>query len=192
VVGLAGRFELGLGSRQSTRPNLNRALKRRDDDGAWWMWPAVPVKDITVAPPLPPSPQPAEASNTAAMPPPASSAPEKKKSKKKKVVKVEKVMAKEEELANAKCGEEADGTVDVADGNVDDDSAPTKAPKTGLGLKLDTDDVLKEWSGKGSMFAEGSMPESPESAAEVRVSTCFTEFYLSLYSLCQANLIQKT
>ncbi|XP_051195822.1 protein CHLOROPLAST IMPORT APPARATUS 2 isoform X1 [Lolium perenne] len=168
VVGLAGRFELGLGSRQSTRPNLNRALKRRDDDGAWWMWPAVPVKDITVAPPLPPSPQPAEASNTAAMPPPASSAPEKKKSKKKKVVKVEKVMAKEEELANAKCVEGADGTVDVADGNVDDDSAPTKAPKTGLGLKLDTDDVLKEWSGKGSMFAEGSMPESPESAAEVR------------------------
>jgi hypothetical protein len=102
------------------------------------------------------------------------------------------VMAKEEELANAKCGEGADGTVDVADGNVDDDSAPTKAPKTGLGLKLDTDDVLKEWSGKGSMFAEGSMPESPESAAEVRVSTCFTEFYLSLCSLCQANLIQKT
>ncbi|VAI43765.1 unnamed protein product [Triticum turgidum subsp. durum] len=99
VVGLAGRFELGLGSRQSTRPNLNRALKRRDDDGAWWMWPAVPVKDITVTPPSPP---------------------------------------------------------------------PTKAPKTGLGLKLDTDDVLKEWSGKGSMFAEGGAPDSSESAAEVR------------------------
>ncbi|CAM0946927.1 unnamed protein product [Alopecurus aequalis] len=167
VVGLAGRFELGLGSRHGTRPNLNRALKRRDDDGAWWMWPAVPVKDITVAPPPPPSPQPATASNTAAMPP-ASAAPEKKKSKKKKVVKVEKVMAKEEELSNAKCGVGADGTVDAADGNGDDDGAPMKAPKTGLGLKLDTEDVLKEWIGKGSMFAEGSGPESPESAAEVR------------------------
>ena len=119
------------------------------------------------------SSQPA-ASNTAVMPP-ASAAPEKKKSKKKKVVKVEKVMAKEEELSNAKCGDGADGTVDAADGNGDDDGAPTKAPKTGLGLKLDTEDVLKEWSGKGSMFAEGSGPESPESAAEVRVSTCFTE-----------------
>uniref|UniRef100_A0ACD5V634 Uncharacterized protein n=1 Tax=Avena sativa TaxID=4498 RepID=A0ACD5V634_AVESA len=167
VVGLAGRFELGLGSRHGTRPNLNRALKRRDDDGAWWMWPAVPVKDITVAPPPTPSPQPA-ASNTAAMPSASAAAPEKKKSKKKKVIKVEKVMAKEEELSNAKCVEGADGTVAAADANGDDDTAPAKAPKTGLGLKLDTDDVLKEWSGKGSMFAEGSGPESPESAAEAR------------------------
>ncbi|KAE8788332.1 Zinc finger protein CONSTANS-LIKE 8 [Hordeum vulgare] len=167
VVGLAGRFELGLGSRQSTRPNLNRALKRRDDDGAWWMWPAVPVKDITVTPPTPPQ-EPAAAVSNTAMPPPASAAPEKKKSKKKKKVKMEKVLAKEEELANAKCEEGADGTVDAADGNGDDDGAPTKAPKTGLGLKLDTDDVLKEWSGKGSMFAEGSGPDSSESAAEVR------------------------
>ncbi|EMS57534.1 Protein CHLOROPLAST IMPORT APPARATUS 2 [Triticum urartu] len=102
------------------------------------------------------------------MPPPASAAPEKKKSKKKKKVKMEKVMAKEEELSKAKCEEGADGTLDAADGNDDDDSAPTKAPKTGLGLKLDTDDVLKEWSGKGSMFAEGGAPDSSESAAEVR------------------------
>ncbi|KAF7083563.1 hypothetical protein CFC21_087341 [Triticum aestivum] len=168
VVGLAGRFELGLGSRQSTRPNLNRALKRRDDDGAWWMWPAVPVKDITVTPPTPPPKEPAAPVSNTAMPPPASAAPEKKKSKKKKKVKMEKLMAKEEELANGKCEEGADGTVDAADGNGDDDSAPTKAPKTGLGLKLDTDDVLKEWSGKGSMFAEGGAPDSSESAAEVR------------------------
>uniref|UniRef100_A0A453NBH7 CCT domain-containing protein n=1 Tax=Aegilops tauschii subsp. strangulata TaxID=200361 RepID=A0A453NBH7_AEGTS len=168
VVGLAGRFELGLGSRQNTRPNLNRALKRRDDDGAWWMWPAVPVKDITVTPPTPPPTEPAAAVSNTAMPPPASAAPEKKKSKKKKKVKMEKLMAKEEESANGKCEEGADGTVDAADGNGDGDSAPTKAPKTGLGLKLDTDDVLKEWSGKGSMFAEGSGPDSSESAAEVR------------------------
>ncbi|KAF0925143.1 hypothetical protein E2562_015418 [Oryza meyeriana var. granulata] len=163
VVGLAGRFELGLGSRHGARPNLNRALKRRDDDGAWWMWPAVPVKDITVAPP--PT---LAASNTTMPSPPA--APEKKKSKKKKVVKVEKVMAREKvESPNAKCKEEADGTVDAANGDGGDvDSLPTKAPKTGLGLKLDADDVLKAWSGKGSMFAEGGAPESPKSAAEVR------------------------
>ncbi|KAL6888662.1 hypothetical protein ACP4OV_009688 [Aristida adscensionis] len=164
VVGLAGRFELGLGFRHSARPNLNRALKRRDDDGSWWMWPAVPVKDLTTAPP--PSPAPA-AANTAM--PEAPAAPEKKKSKKKKVVKMEKVMAKgKEELPNAKCKEEADGSVDAANGDGDADSVPTKAPKTGLGLKLDADEVLKAWSDKGSMFAEGSAPESPNSAAEVR------------------------
>ncbi|XP_062224076.1 protein CHLOROPLAST IMPORT APPARATUS 2-like isoform X2 [Phragmites australis] len=164
VVGLAGRFELGLGFRHGARPNLNRALKRRDDDGAWWMWPAVPVKDLTVAPPPPPTPT---ASNTAM--PQAPAAPEKKKSKKKKVVKVEKVMAKgKEELPNAKCKEEADGSVDAADGDADADSMPTKAPKTGLGLKLDTDEVLVAWSDKGSMFAEGSVPESPTSAADAR------------------------
>lgn len=165
VVGLAGRFELGLGSRHGARPNLNRALKRRDDDGAWWMWPAVPVKDL--APPTPPAPP---ASNAAM--PQAAAAPEKKKSKKKKVVKVEKIMAKgKEELPNAKCKEEeADASVDAANGDGDADSALTKAPKTGLGLKLDADEVLMAWSDKGSMFAEGSGPESPTSAAEVRVS----------------------
>jgi hypothetical protein len=167
VVGLAGRFELGLGCRHGARANLNRALKRRDDDGAWWMWPAVPVKDLTIAPPTPPAPP---ASNAAM--PQAAAAPEKKKSKKKKVVKVEKIMAKgKEELPNAKCKEEeADASVDAANGDGDADSAPTKAPKTGLGLKLDADEVLKAWSDKGSMFAEGSGPESPTSAAEVRVS----------------------
>uniref|UniRef100_A0A0E0KKM7 Uncharacterized protein n=1 Tax=Oryza punctata TaxID=4537 RepID=A0A0E0KKM7_ORYPU len=107
VVGLAGRFELGLGSRHGARPNLNRALKGRRP---WWMWPAVSVKDITVTPPPPPQP-PATASNTTAMPSPPA-APEKKKSKKKKVVKVEKVKAreKEEESPDAKCKEEANGT----------------------------------------------------------------------------------
>ncbi|AQK68522.1 protein CHLOROPLAST IMPORT APPARATUS 2 isoform X2 [Zea mays] len=160
VVGLAGRFELGLGSRHGARPNLNRALKRRDDDGAWWMWPAVPVKDLTVAPPTPP------ASNAAVSQPQPAAAPEKNKSKKKKVVKVEKVMmgakGKEELLPSAKCKEEE------ADGDGDAESAPVKAPKTGLGLKLDADEVLKAWSDRGSMFAEGSAPESPTSVAEAR------------------------
>uniref|UniRef100_K3YS81 CCT domain-containing protein n=1 Tax=Setaria italica TaxID=4555 RepID=K3YS81_SETIT len=164
VVGLAGRFELGLGFRHGARPNLNRALKRRDDDGAWWMWPAVPVKDLTVAPPMPPAPAAPDAA-MAQVP----AAPEKKKSKKKKVVKVEKVMAKgKEELPNAKCKEEADGSVEAANGDGDADSTPTKAPKTGLGLKLDADEVLKAWSDKGSMFTEGGGPESPTSAADVR------------------------
>jgi len=168
VVGLAGRFELGLGFRHGARPNLNRALKRRDDDGAWWMWPAVPVKDLTVAPPTPPA---AAASDTA-MAAQVQAAPEKKKSKKKKVVKMEKVMAKgKEELPSAKCKEEADGSVEAANGDGDADSTPTtKAPKTGLGLKLDADEVLKAWSDKGSMFTEGGGPESPTSAADVRVS----------------------
>ncbi|RLM78087.1 protein CHLOROPLAST IMPORT APPARATUS 2 [Panicum miliaceum] len=164
VVGLAGRFELGLGFRHGARPNLNRALKRRDDDGAWWMWPAVPVKDLTVAPPTPPAPA---APDTAMAQVPA--APEKKKSKKKKVVKMKKVMAKgREELPSAKCKEEADGSVEAANGDGDADSTPTKAPKTGLGLNLDADEVLKAWSDKGSMFTEGGGPESPTSAADVR------------------------
>ncbi|OEL34650.1 hypothetical protein BAE44_0004331 [Dichanthelium oligosanthes] len=164
VVGLAGRFELGLGFRHGARPNLNRALKRRDEDGTWWMWPAVPVKDLTVAPPTPAAPA---ASNATMAQAPA--APEKKKSKKKKVVKVEKIMAKvKDELPNAKCKEEANGSVEAANGDGDADSVPTKAPKTGLGLKLDADEVLKAWSDKGSMFTEGGGPESPTSAADVR------------------------
>ncbi|KAK3156005.1 hypothetical protein QOZ80_2AG0101540 [Eleusine coracana subsp. coracana] len=170
VVGLAGRFELGLGFRHGPRPNLNRALKRQDDDGAWWMWPAVPVKDLTVVPPPPPATTttttttPEAASNTGM---PTQAAPEKKKSKKKKVVKMEKVMAKaKEEMPNAKCKEEA---VDAANGDGDAaDSMPAKAPKTGLGLKLDADEVLKEWSDKGSMFAEGSATDSTTSAADMR------------------------
>nr|ACN31603.1 unknown [Zea mays] len=169
VVGLAGRFELGLGSQHGARPNLNRALKRRDDDGAWWMWPAVPVKDLTIAPPAPPAP-PAPNAAVPQAAAAAAAAPEKKKSKKKKVVKA---MAKgnEELLPNAKCKEEeADASVDdaVANGDGDANSAPTNAPKAGLGLKLDADEVLKAWSDKGSMFAEGSGPESPTSATEVR------------------------
>lgn len=152
VVGLAGWFEIGLGPLQSTRPNLTRALKRRDDDVAWWMWPAVSGKDITITP-SPPPPQPAATLSNTAMPP-ASAAPEKNKIKKKKKVKMEKVIAKEEELSNAKCDEGADGTW-MRLTNGDDDSARTKAPKTGLGLKLDTDDVLKEWSGKGSISRRG-------------------------------------
>ncbi|KAL5670605.1 hypothetical protein ACJX0J_022826, partial [Zea mays] len=160
-------FELGLGSQHGARPSLNRALKRRDDDGAWWMWPAVPVKDLTIAPPAPPAPP---APNAAVPQAAAAAAPEKKKSKKKKVVKA---MAKgnEELLPNAKCKEEeADASVDdaAANGDGDSDSAPTNAPKAGLGLKLDADEVLKAWSDKGSMFAEGSGPELPTSAAEVR------------------------
>ncbi|KAF8686007.1 hypothetical protein HU200_043936 [Digitaria exilis] len=165
VVGLAGRFELGLGFRHGARPNLNRALKRRDDDGAWWMWPAVPVKDLTVAPPTPPAAAPAATDTAMAAPP----APEKKKSKKKKVVKVEKIMAKgKEEMPTTKCKEEPDGSVEAANGDGDGDGVPTKAPKTGLGLKLDADEVLKAWSDKGSMFTEGGGPESPTSAADVR------------------------
>ncbi|CAN6230303.1 unnamed protein product [Urochloa humidicola] len=173
VVGLAGRFELGLGFRHggAARPNLNRALKRRDDDGAWWMWPAVPVKDLTVAPPAPAAPAAADA----AMAP----APEKKKSKKKKVVKLEKVMAKgKEEMPNVKCKEEADGSAEVANGDGDGNGTPAaKAPKTGLGLKLDAGEVLKAWSDKGSMFTDGGGPESPASAADMRAKLADIELF---------------
>ncbi|GJN18995.1 hypothetical protein PR202_gb06221 [Eleusine coracana subsp. coracana] len=136
VVGLAGRFELGLGFRHAARPNLNRALKRRDDDGAWWMWPAVPVKDLTVAPPPPPpattTATPEAASNTGM---PTQAAPEKKKSKKKKVVKMEKVMAKaKEEMPNAKCKEEA---VDAANGDGDARTVCRRRhPRPGWGSSL--------------------------------------------------------
>ncbi|CAN6271406.1 unnamed protein product [Urochloa humidicola] len=176
VVGLAGRFELGLGFRHggAARPNLNRALKRRDEDGAWWMWPAVPVKDLTVAPPAP-APPAAAAADTAMAP-----APEKKKSKKKKLMKIEKVMAKgKEEMPNMKCKEEADGSVEAGngDGGEGDSTPAAKAPKTGLGLKLDADEVLKAWSDKGSMFTDSGGPESPASAADVRAKLADIELF---------------
>lgn len=90
----------------------------------------------------------------------------------------------EELLPNAKCKEEeADASVDdaVANGDGDANSAPTNAPKAGLGLKLDADEVLKAWSDKGSMFAEGSGPESPTSATEVRVSSWLQPAYISVF-----------
>jgi hypothetical protein len=78
-----------------------------------------------------------------------------------------KVMAKaKDELPDAKCKEEA---VDAANVDGDADSMPAKAPKTGLGLKLDTDEVLKAWSDKGSMFAEGGATDSTTSDAGMRV-----------------------
>jgi hypothetical protein len=42
----------------------------------------------------------------------------------------------------------------------DDGILALKAPKTGLGLSLNTEEVLKAWYDRGSVFAEGNIPES--------------------------------
>jgi hypothetical protein len=122
---------LGLGFQRS-HPNVKQALKRHDDDSEWWMCPAIPLKDITPAPPAPPP-----------------VAEKKKKKTKKKALKdiaVGPCMKCEEEIPDAVYG--------------DDGILALKAPKTGLGLSLNTEEVLKAWYDRGSVFADGNVPES--------------------------------
>ncbi|CAM0909680.1 unnamed protein product [Alopecurus aequalis] len=125
---------LGLGFQRS-RPNIKQALKRHDDDSEWWMCPAIPLKDITPA--LPPSMAP---------PPPV----EKKKKKTKKKALKDIVVG-----SCKKCDEEIPDSVYGDDGIL-----ALKAPKTGLGLSLNTEEVLKAWYDRGSVFADGNIPDS--------------------------------
>ncbi|KAM0898009.1 hypothetical protein ACQ4PT_022200 [Festuca glaucescens] len=119
---------LGLGFQRS-RPNIKQALKRHDDDSEWWMCPAMPLKDITPAPPP---------------------AMEKKKKKtKKKALK---------DIAVGPCKKCEEEIPDSVYG--DDGILALKAPKTGLGLSLNTEEVLKAWYDRGSVFADGNIPDS--------------------------------
>ncbi|XP_051198963.1 protein CHLOROPLAST IMPORT APPARATUS 2-like [Lolium perenne] len=138
---------LGLGFQRS-RPNVKQALKRHDDDSEWWMCPAIPLKDITPAPPAPPP------------------ALEKKKKKtKKKALK---------DIAVGPCRKCEDEIPDSVYG--DDGILALKAPKTGLGLSLNTEEVLKAWYDRGSVFADGNVPES--SSADGLAKSSAIELFL--------------
>ncbi|CAL5050005.1 unnamed protein product [Urochloa decumbens] len=130
---------LGLSFRHDQR-KINQALKRHNVDPEWWMCPAIPVKDI--APPLPPPPPP--------LPLPVVAKPmvsEKKKSKKKLLDSLYK------EVPIVHCKKEEEWIPDSADRG----TGPTGVlalPETGLGLRLNTERVLKAWRGRGSVFAD--------------------------------------
>ncbi|XP_062234237.1 protein CHLOROPLAST IMPORT APPARATUS 2-like isoform X2 [Phragmites australis] len=131
---------LGLGFRHD-QGNINQALKRHNVDPEWWMCPAIPVKDITPAPPP-----------SVAMP----ALSEKKKSKKK-------VAAREKDVAVGQCKKDEEGIPDSANG----DAGILALPVTGLGLRLNTEEVLKAWCGRGSVFSDGNDPDLPRSSADV-------------------------
>uniref|UniRef100_A0ACD5UHK1 Uncharacterized protein n=1 Tax=Avena sativa TaxID=4498 RepID=A0ACD5UHK1_AVESA len=135
---------LGLGFQRS-RPNIKHALKRQDDASEWWMCPAIPLKDITPAPPLP-------------MAPPPAVEKKKKKTKKKalKDIAVGPCIKCEEEIPDSVYGDEG--------------ILALKLPKTGLGLSLNTEEVLKAWYDRGSVFADGNIPESSSTDGQAKLS----------------------
>uniref|UniRef100_A0ACD5Z729 Uncharacterized protein n=1 Tax=Avena sativa TaxID=4498 RepID=A0ACD5Z729_AVESA len=135
---------LGLGFQRS-RPNIKHALKRQDDASEWWMCPAIPLKDITPAPPLP-------------MAPPPAVEKKKKKTKKKalKDIAVGPCIKCEEEVPDSVCGDEG--------------ILALKLPKKGLGLSLNTEEVLKAWYDRGSVFADGNIPESSSTDGQAKLS----------------------
>ncbi|XP_040380942.1 protein CHLOROPLAST IMPORT APPARATUS 2-like [Oryza brachyantha] len=146
---------LGLGFRQG-QLNANQALKRHDDESDWWMCPAIPVKDIA-APPAP----------SVSMPVPVSD--KKKKSKKK----VEKEMERE----NGAAVEFGDaGALRFSNG--DAGISAQKAPKIGLGLNLNTEEVLKAWCNRGSVFAGSDAVESPRSSSGLHSKLADIDLFL--------------
>ncbi|VAI79114.1 unnamed protein product [Triticum turgidum subsp. durum] len=136
---------LGLGFRRS-RSNIKQALKRHDDDSEWWMCPAIPLKDIMPVPP--PSMEP---------PPPVE---KKKKKTKKKALK---------DIAAGPCITCVKEEIpDPAYG--DDGIFGLKAPKTGLGLSLNTEEVLKAWYDRGSVFSDGNIPDASSTDGLAKLS----------------------
>ncbi|CAL5041019.1 unnamed protein product [Urochloa decumbens] len=135
---------LGLSFRHDQR-NINQALKRHNVDPEWWMCPAIPVKDIAPPPPPPPPQLP--------LPLPVVAKPmvlEKKKSKKKLLDSLYK------EVPIVHCKKEEEWIPDSANR----DTRVLALPETGLGLRLNTDRVLKAWRGRGSVFADRNLPLS--------------------------------
>ncbi|CAN6200619.1 unnamed protein product [Urochloa humidicola] len=136
---------LGLSFRHDQR-NINQALKRHNVDPEWWMCPAIPVKDI--APP--PLPLPVVAKPMVS---------EKKKSKKKLLDSLYK------DVPIVHCKKEEEWIPDSAN----HDTRVLALPETGLGLRLNTDRVLKAWRGRGSVFADRNASDLPLSSAHVVV-----------------------
>ncbi|CAN6215755.1 unnamed protein product [Urochloa humidicola] len=134
---------LGLSFRHDQR-NINQALKRHNVDPEWWMCPAVPVKDIA-PPPLPAVAKPVVL--------------EKKKGKKKLLDSLYK------DVPIVQCKKEEEWIPD----SVDRGTGVLALPETGLGLRLNTERVLKAWRGRGSVFADRNASELPLSSAHVVV-----------------------
>ncbi|GJN39219.1 hypothetical protein PR202_gb28323 [Eleusine coracana subsp. coracana] len=116
-----------------------QALKGQTVDTKWWMCPAIPVKDIVPA-----------QQASAQMP----VVPENKKKSKKKV-------EREMNIATGVCRKAEEGVPGSANG----DPRTLVLPETGLGLRLNREEVLKAWCGRGSVFADPDLPRS--SAADV-------------------------
>ncbi|KAJ3696258.1 hypothetical protein LUZ60_001635 [Juncus effusus] len=121
--------------------HLNRAFKNRGNGTDWYQSPAVPMKEIFTKFKAPAVPA------------------EKKKSNKKK--KSEKVV--EKERREKETGEVIDGKTSTVAGTSEEEKSVGTRVK--LGLKLNHDDVIKEWSERGPLFSEGS-DDSPRPSAE--------------------------
>lgn len=134
---------LGLGFQRS-RTTIKQALKRHDDDSEWWTCPAIPLKDITAAPPP-----------ALALPPPAEKT-KKKKSKKKSL----------KDIAVGECRKCEEEVPESANG----DAGILSLPKTGLGLSLNTEEVLKAWYDRGSVFGDSSIPDSSSTDGLAKLS----------------------
>ncbi|KAL6603246.1 hypothetical protein ACP70R_043607 [Stipagrostis hirtigluma subsp. patula] len=144
---------LGLGFRQD-QLNINQAVKRHNVDTEWSVSPTtIPVKDIT---PVPPSP--------VEMP----AVLEKKKKTKKKMVAMEKL------LSTGQCKKVEEAIADSANG----DTGFLALPETGLGLRLNTEEVLKAWCGRGSVFTDGNDPDLPRSSADVLVKHADSDLFV--------------
>uniref|UniRef100_A0A0E0LF70 CCT domain-containing protein n=1 Tax=Oryza punctata TaxID=4537 RepID=A0A0E0LF70_ORYPU len=150
---------LGLGFRQG-RLNTGQALKRHDDESDWWMCPAIPVKEIA-APPAP----------SVAVPLPASDK-KKKKSKKKSLKEIE----RENVIAVGQCKFGDEGTLGFDHG--DAGISALKDPKIGLGLNLNTEEVLKAWCNRGSVFAGSDALESPRSSSDLHGKLADIDLFL--------------
>jgi hypothetical protein len=125
--------------------NNSQAIKRHPVDTKWWMCPAIPVKDIAPAPRAP--------SQMAVV-------PENKKKSKKKVV------GREMGIAAGQCRKAEEGFPDSANG----DPGTLALPETGLGLRLNTQEVIKAWCGRGSVFSDGNDPGLSQTSSDVLVS----------------------
>ncbi|KAI3956574.1 hypothetical protein MKW92_000087 [Papaver armeniacum] len=133
---------------------------RQVDDGDWWRFPTVDVMNISpnILPKL------SLKAITSSTPPVVVEKENKKKKKKKKKVEIVDIMEKEEledeiEKDNKEVGNSE--KVEVEEKKL--------SSKLSLDLKLNYDDVLKAWSGRGSPFSEDGV-ELSESEALARLA----------------------
>ncbi|ONK79432.1 uncharacterized protein A4U43_C01F6310 [Asparagus officinalis] len=139
-VGIGGKAKFGFGLRFG-RNDIRQALRGAHNSEWWRPTIAVPVGDIVPVPKF------------SALP----SLEKKKKSKKKKKVEKEEVKDEPKALtAETKATSEQDTC---------NSSLEVELKSAGLGLKLNTEDVLKDWSDREFPFASES--GTPESSADI-------------------------
>jgi hypothetical protein len=125
--------------------NNSQAIKGHTVDTKWWKCPAIPVKDIAPA---------------SRAPTQMAVVPENKKKSKKKVV------GREMGTTAGQCRKAEEGFADSANG----DPGTLALPETGLGLRLTTQEVIKAWCGRGSVFSDGNDPDLSRTSSDVLVS----------------------